>query len=71
MERTPYPTDLTDNEWQLLEPLLPGSEQPGRPRQYSWRHILNAIFYVLRTALAKTSWVFVTFGDDVWPNLWI
>jgi putative transposase len=49
MERIPYPTDLTDNEWQLIEPLLPQSRKPGRPRQHSWRDILNAIFYVLRT----------------------
>jgi putative transposase len=49
MERIPYPTDLTDTEWQLIEPLLPGAGKPGRPRQHSWRDILNAIFYVLRT----------------------
>ena len=49
MERISYPTDLTDEEWQRLEPLLPDSRKPGRPRQHSWRTILNAIFYVLRT----------------------
>jgi putative transposase len=49
MKRIPYPTDLSDNEWQLIEPLLPQSRQPGRPRQHSWRDILDAIFYVLRT----------------------
>jgi putative transposase len=49
MERIPYPTDLTDNEWQLIEPLLPQARKLGRPRQHSWRDILNAIFYVLRT----------------------
>jgi putative transposase len=49
MERIPYPTDLTDTEWQRLAPLLPGSGKAGRPRNYSWRDILNAIFYVRRT----------------------
>jgi putative transposase len=49
MERTPYPTDLTDTEWQLIEPLVPGARNPGRPRKHSWRDILNAIFYVRRT----------------------
>jgi transposase len=49
MERIPYPTDLNDNEWQLIAPMLPGSGKLGRPRKYSWRDILNAIFYVLRT----------------------
>jgi putative transposase len=49
MERIPYPTDLTDDAWQRLGPLLPGSGKLGRPRKHSWRAILKAIFYVLRT----------------------
>jgi putative transposase len=49
MKRIPYPTDLSDNEWQVIEPLLPQSRQLGRPRQHSRRDILDAIFYVLRT----------------------
>jgi putative transposase len=48
MERLPYPTDLSDDEWHLLEALLPGSGKPGRPRKHSWRAILKAIFYVRR-----------------------
>jgi putative transposase len=44
-----YPSDLTNKEWHLIEPLLPRASKPGRPRKYSWRAILNAIFYVLRT----------------------
>jgi putative transposase len=49
MEHTPYPTDLTDNEWRVIAPLLPASDQPGRPRKYSWRDILKAVFSVRRT----------------------
>jgi putative transposase len=49
MEHTPYPSDLTDQEWQWIEPLLPAPSKTGRPRQYPLRTILNAIFYVLRT----------------------
>jgi putative transposase len=49
MTHTPYPTDLTDTEWHLIAPLLPQPAKPGRPRKYSLRTILNAIFYVLRT----------------------
>ena len=37
-----YPSDLSDREWQLLEPLL-------RPITYPRREIVNAIRYVLRT----------------------
>lgn len=49
MEHTPYPSDLTDQEWQWIESLLPAPGKTGRPRRYPWRTILNAIFYVLRT----------------------
>jgi putative transposase len=49
MERLPYPTDLTDNEWYIIAPLLPAPDPPGRPRKYAWRNLLNAGFYVLRT----------------------
>jgi putative transposase len=44
-----YPSDLTDREWSLLEPLLPVPKKRGRPRLHSPRAILNAIFYVLKS----------------------
>ena len=43
-----YPSDLTDQEWAILEPLMPPSRRTGRRRIWSWREILNAMFYVLR-----------------------
>lgn len=46
--RTTYPTDLTDKQWAILEPLLP-EQHTGRPRKYSQREMLNAIFYLTRT----------------------
>src|SRR5262245_5176957 len=49
MEHNAYPSDLTDMEWRLLEPLLPLPARRGRPRKYALRAILNAIFYVVRT----------------------
>ena len=49
MKQLPYPTDLTDHEWHLIEPLLPVTNKPGRPRQYTLRAILNAVFSGLRT----------------------
>src|ERR1700694_4965569 len=48
MPRVPYPTDLRDAEWAILEPLLPPSKSLGRPRA-DLRAILNAIRYVTRT----------------------
>src|ERR1700710_2712657 len=48
MREKPYPTDLKDAEWALLEPLLP-IKRRGRPLKHSQRELLNAILYVLRT----------------------
>jgi len=50
--RNPYPSDLTDAQWTLLEPLLPPPVPAGRPRTTNLREVLNAIFYVLRTGCA-------------------
>jgi putative transposase len=47
--RKKYPTDLTDPEWRILEPLVPPIKSGGRPAQYSRRDILNAILYVVRS----------------------
>jgi transposase len=47
-----YETDVTDAEWALIEPLLPEPHARGRPRRWSTREILNAIFYVLRGGIA-------------------
>jgi len=50
MEHTPYPSDLTDKEWQWIESRFPAPSKTGRLRQHPLRAILNAIFYVLRTS---------------------
>ena len=49
MNRKPYPSDLTDKEWAILAPLIPGPKSGGRPRTTDMREVLNAIFYVLKT----------------------
>jgi putative transposase len=50
--RSNYSTDLSDAEWQILEPLLPSQQPSGRNRKYSMREIINAIQYVLRAGCA-------------------
>lgn len=47
-----YETDLTDEEWAILAPCLPGSPARGRPHKWEMREIVNAIFYVLRGGVA-------------------
>lgn len=45
-----YTTDLTDAEWQLLDYCFPKPSKTGRPRRHPYRELLNAMFYVVRTA---------------------
>ena len=47
--RKPYPTDLSDDEWNYIEPHMPAPQGQGRPRVHSPREILYAIFYVLKS----------------------
>jgi putative transposase len=44
-----YPTDLTDEEWKHIEPLVPPPKCRGRHTIHSPREILDAIFYVLKS----------------------
>ena len=42
--QTPYPTDLSDKAWNLIQPLVPDAKAGGQPEQYPTRAILNGIF---------------------------
>src|SRR5215831_12217035 len=44
-----YASDMTDEEWTVLEPLMPGRKRIGRPRTVELRAIVNAILYILAT----------------------
>lgn len=43
-----YQSDLTDEEWRVIEPFLPVASATGRPRAWSMREIIDGIFYVMR-----------------------
>ena len=43
-----YPSDLTNEEWAVLEPLLPVARGQGRPRTHMLREVMNGIRYVQR-----------------------
>lgn len=44
-----YPSDLSDDEWRLVEPFIPPARHGGRKRHVDVREVLNSIFYVLAT----------------------
>ena len=50
--RRPYATDLSDEEWCILEPLIPEAKPGGRPRAHETRELLDAIFYAVRSGCA-------------------
>ena len=50
MSRTPYLTDLTDAQWQLIEPYVPRPKPGGRPAKYTHREVVNAILYQARNS---------------------
>lgn len=50
--RRAYATDLSDGEWELLKPLVPGPKPGGRPRAHPARELLDAVFYVVRGGCA-------------------
>ena len=52
MERKPYPSDLNDAEWKIIEPLIPPAKTGGRPRSVDMREVINGIFYELRSGCA-------------------
>lgn len=47
--RQPYKTDVTDEQWRVLEPLVPPAKHGGRHREVNIREVLNAIFYQNKT----------------------
>ena len=46
---SPYPSDLTDAQWQRIESKIPKAKKGGRPRSVDMRHVLNAILYLSRS----------------------
>ena len=48
MRRTRYPTDLTDEQWRLIKPLIPPAKPGGRPRTADIREVLAGILYLTR-----------------------
>src|ERR1700722_926319 len=81
---TALPSDLSDAQWERLEPLIPAAKPGGRPRKTDMRAAMNAIFYLLRTGcpwrylprglFPPRSTVYNIFRkfqrDGVWERIW-
>src|ERR1700684_1553729 len=46
-----YPSDLTDDEWLLVEPLIPPGKTGGGKRTVIMREVVNGLMYILSTAV--------------------
>ena len=67
MNRKSYPSDLTDEQWDVLFPALPPARTGGRPRTVDLREVINGILYVLR---AGCSWRMVPHDLPPWQTLY-
>jgi putative transposase len=67
MPRRAYPTDLTDDEWRVLEPLIPPAKPGGRPRSVAPREVVNALRYLLRSGGA---WRLLPHEFPPWPTVY-
>jgi putative transposase len=65
--RQAYPTDLNDTEWSVIAPYLRGKKATGRPREHTWREILNAIFYMTRSGC---SWRMMPHDLPPWKTVY-
>jgi putative transposase len=80
--RKAYKSDVTDEQWEVIKPLLPPAKPGGRPRTVDLREVVNALFYQDRTGCQwdmlphdllpkSTVWdYFQAWGDDgTWQEI--
>jgi putative transposase len=80
--RKPYKSDVTDEQWEVIKPLLPDAKPGGRPRTVDLREVVNTLFYQDRTGVQwdylphdlspkSTAWdYFVAWGQDgTWQKI--
>jgi putative transposase len=67
MEEKRYPSDMTDDEWATLEPLIPAAKPGGRHRSANMREVVNGICYVLRGGLP---WRFLPKEFPPWKTVY-
>jgi transposase len=62
-----YPSDLTDAQWEIIEPMLPLPKWMGRPLKHDRRDIVDAILYVVRTGCA---WRYLPVDFPPWQTVY-
>lgn len=80
--RKSYPSDLTDEQWELMELVIPAAKPGGRPRETDMREVINAMLYINRSGcqwdmlphdLPPKSTVYEYFGtwrdDGTWQEI--
>ena len=67
MKRLSYPSDLTEQEWAMLEPLIPPAKPGGHPRTTDIREVINAILYLDRTG---GQWRALPHEFPPWSTVW-
>lgn len=69
MSRKPYPTDVSDAEWRLIEPMIARERKRkrGRKRSVDIREVINAIFYLIR---AGCSWRMLPHDLPPWQTVY-
>src|SRR3954453_5426487 len=65
--RSRYPSDTSDEQWALIEPLLPEPRSGGRPEKHPRRAVVDAILYVVRTGCA---WRQLPGGFPLWQTVY-
>jgi len=67
MNRKPYPSDLTDDQWEELAPLIPLAKPGGHPRVVDMREVINGTLYVLRSGC---TWRMMPHDLPPWGTVW-
>ncbi len=62
-----YPSDLSEQEWAILEPLIPPAKPGGRPRSTDMRAVVNALLYLDRTG---GQWRALPHEYPSWSTVW-
>jgi transposase len=63
-----YPSDLTDDEWLEISPLIPKPGRRGRPREVEFREVINAVRYLVRSGCG---WRMLPIHFGPWRTVWL